>query len=198
MACKTCGNEHQDVGKGYYYPEANFAYPFNANDIQMVDNGETRRFTPDDWNPERHKLILFIPDITTPICATEFAELSKWVSDFNEIGCDVFGASTDPIGLIKDTVDNENLLQAENFKMLSTYLLPSRLKIMNGGKAKRASVFVTHDNEVVVQEHFMTVGRSIQELYRTLEGYASGEYCAALKKGSNETETVVRDDSDQA
>lgn len=154
------------------------APPFGATDINLYDNGDIRKLQATDWNSDRHKLLLFIPEIGTPVCNTEFEALNDWITEFDKLNCDVFGASTDPIHFIKDTVENEPLLQSTNFRILSTYRLPLRLGIMNNGKTKRASVFITSDGDVVVQEHFMKVGRSIEELHRTMYAYTSGSYCA--------------------
>lgn len=133
---------------------------------------------PNDWNNERHKLILFFPETFTPVCETEMGALKDWIPAFDKLNVDVFAATTDPIGAVQDWFEHEPYLKGANYPIISSYILPARLGIVHEGKAKRASVFITADGDTVVQEHFLKVGRSIKELHRMMHGYTTDSYCA--------------------
>jgi alkyl hydroperoxide reductase subunit AhpC len=176
MTCASCGKNKK--GNGYIQPKALDNPPFGATDMMVYDNNEVRRFQAGDWNDDRHKLILFFPETFTPVCQTEMGNLNDWVEAFNELGVDVFGATTDPIHSVKDWYESEEDLKDPNYKVLSTYILPARMGITNGGRAKRASVFVTKEGDMVIQEHFLKVGRSLKELHRMMYAYTTDSYCA--------------------
>lgn len=156
-------------------------YPFKANDIQVVEyDGEykVRNFEASDWNNDRHKLLILYPQTFTPVCHTELGALKDWVPEFDKLDCDVIAVCTDNVVSISDWYSQEDSLKEPNFKTFSSYLLPSRLNLLDNGRCKRASVFVTKSGEVVKQEHFMKVGRSLAELHRMLYGYTTDSYCA--------------------
>lgn len=178
MACASCGRNKK--GNGYIEPKSLDIPPFSANDIQVYDpiNNSTRRFQSEDFNPNRHKLFLFFPETFTPVCQTEMGNLNDWVDEFDKLGVDVFGATTDPIHAVKDWYEQEESLKGSKYKVISSYILATRLGITNGGRAKRASVFMTVQGDVVIQEHFLKVGRSIKELHRMMYGYTQDSYCA--------------------
>lgn len=177
MACKNC-QENSKSGNGYIKPEGLHFPPFNSGDIMVYSNGDVRKLQADDWSNDRHKLILFFPQTFTPVCSTEMGAINDWVGAFNEQNCDVFAATTDPIHSVKDWYESEESLSNPQYKTLSSYILPTRLGIMHNGRAKRASVFITKDKDVIVSEHFMKVGRSIEELHRQIFAYNTDNYCA--------------------
>lgn len=176
MACASCGRNKK--GNGYIEPKAMEIPPMGAGDIQVLDNGNIRKFNKEDWPEDRHKLILFFPETFTPVCKTEMGAINKWVEAFNDLGCDIYGATSDPIHAVDEWYKEEEILKNPQYKVLSTYILPTRLGVMNNGRVKRASVFITKDNDVVVQEHFLKVGRSLKELHRMLYAYNQDSYCA--------------------
>lgn len=176
MACASCARRKRKGG--YTNPEMMDQPPMGATDIMVLDNGNVRKINSKDWPEDRHKLILFFPETFTPVCTTEMGAINDWIEKFNELGVDVYGATADPIHAVKDWYEEEEALANPKYKVLSSYILPTRLNIMNNGRAKRASVFVTTEGEVVVQEHFMKVGRSLKELHRTFYGYTTDSYCA--------------------
>lgn len=179
MACASCGRNKR--GDGYIEPKALDSPPFAAGDIMVYEpyNDMVRRFNnADDWQNDHHKLLLFFPETFTPVCKTEMGALNDWVGEFKKLNVDVFGATTDPIHSVKDWYEQEGVLTGSNYKVVSSYILTSRLGILNNGRSKRASVFITANGDVVVQEHFLKVGRSIAELHRMMYGYTTGSYCA--------------------
>lgn len=178
MACASCGRNKR--GHGYIEPKSLDLPPFGATDIMVYDpqTKETRRWVEADFPSNRHKLLLFFPETFTPVCETEMGNLNDWIEKFDELGVDVYAATTDPIAAVKDWYENEEALADSKYKILSTYILPTRLGITYGSRAKRASVIFTAEGDVVVQEHFMKVGRSIKELHRMMYGYTQDSYCA--------------------
>lgn len=177
MGCAACGKK-VNPEDGYIQKRANSLPPYNATDISVYDNGVIRPFSGSDWEKSRNKLLLFYPETNTPVCASEMGAINDWVDKFNELNCDIYSVTTDQIGMVKQWYEEYEELKNPKYKALSSYLLPSRLNLLNGNRAKRASVFITADNDVVVQEHFMKVGRSLKELHRMLYGYTTGSYCA--------------------
>lgn len=178
MACASCGRNKR--GEGYIQPKAFDNPPFGATDIMVYEpwSGNTRRFVQEDFRSDRHKLFLFFPETFTPVCETEMGNLNDWVKEFDKLGCDVYGVTTDPVHAIKDWYEQEESLENSNYKVLSTYILPTRIGVTYGSRAKRASVFMTIEGDVVVQEHFLKVGRSIKELHRMMYAYTQHSYCA--------------------
>lgn len=176
MACASCMRKKQKEG-AYVQLKMVDDPPFAASDIMVYDQGEVRKFVSNDWNKDRHKLILFFPETYTPVCETELGALNDWLEPFDKLGVDVFAATTDPIHSVKDWFESDELLQSAKFKVLSSYLLPARLGILNSGRAKRASVFVGTDGDTIIQEHFLKVGRSLKELHRTFFAFTTDSYC---------------------
>jgi alkyl hydroperoxide reductase subunit AhpC len=178
LGCASCGKNKR--GDGYIEPKALDAPPFAARDIMIYEpfNDAVRKFNADDWSGDRHKLLLFFPETFTPVCQTEMGALNQWVEEFDKLGVDVFGATTDPIHAVKDWYEQDDVLRGSNYRVISSYILTSRLGILNNGRSKRASVFITKEGDVVIQEHFLKVGRSIAELHRMMHGYTTGSYCS--------------------
>lgn len=174
MACTKC-----DKQKSVQLRVASESpYPFMASDIQVVDHGEARPFEEADWPVDKHVLLVVIPEAFTPVCETELGALNQWCDAFHELGCELIAVCTDPPAALIDWYASEPALAEPRYKVFSSYLLPSRLGIVSNGRAKRASVFVTQDGEIVKQEHFSKVGRSFAELHRMLYGYTTNSYCA--------------------
>lgn len=176
MACASCGRRKR--AGGYSEPSAMEFQPMGAADVMVYDNSDVRKLKAEDWPEDRHKLLLFFPETFTPVCQTEMGALNDWVKEFDKLGVDVFGATADPIHAVKDWYEQEEVLKDPQYKVLSSYILPTRLNIMNNGKVKRASVFITKDGDVLVQEHFLKVGRSLKELHRMMFAYTTDSYCA--------------------
>lgn len=177
MACSTC--KRLKKGGGYITAKALETPPYGAADMMVYNPQErsTRRFAPSDWQEERHKLILFFPETFTPVCQSEMGNLNDWVEEFDKLGCDIFAATSDPIHAVKDWYESEESLADSNYRVISSYILPQRLNLIDGGKAKRASVFMMKTGDVVIQEHFLKVGRSLKELHRMLYAYTQDSYC---------------------
>lgn len=180
MACASCNQnkKYRQASLNKIAVTKNDPYILNATDMRVYFDNEVHNFTADDWDNEKHKLLLFFPETNTPVCATEMGALSKWLDKFSELNCDVYGATADPAHLVQSWYQSDDLLKDANYKVISSYLLPTRLGVMENGRAKRSSVFIMNNGEIVKQEHFHKVGRSLAELHRMLYGYTTDSYCA--------------------
>lgn len=174
MACASCGKNKSLKG----ITDALNPYPFNASDIQVVTNNEVRRFQPSDWVNDKAKLLVIIPKSFTPVCQTELGAINKWYDEFESLNCELIALCTDPAPMMLDWTQEEEVLKDPKYKIFSSYILPTRLGLVENGQAKRASVFITTDGEIVKQEHFNKVGRSFAELHRMWYGFTQDSYCA--------------------
>lgn len=178
MACPSCRETTIKKGVGYSNVNALNYPPLNSTDIMLYDGKETRPLSSEDWSLNRHKLLLFYPETFTPVCKSEMGALNDWVPFFAEQDCDVYSITADRIELVKQFYDQEETLKNSKYLALSSFILPTRIGIMNGNKVKRASVFITKAGELLIQEHFMKVGRSLKELHRTIYGYNQDSFCS--------------------
>lgn len=172
MTCTSC-----DRRSGQLSAES-APVPFNANDLLVIDHQDVRQLQPDDWPEDKHKLLVFFPEIFTPVCQSELGAINQWAAAFAELNCVIIAACADSALGIKDWYEQEPLLSDLDSLTFSSYLLPARLGLVENGRAKRSSVFVMQDGIVVKQEHFHKVGRSFAELHRMLYGYTTDSYCA--------------------
>jgi peroxiredoxin (alkyl hydroperoxide reductase subunit C) len=176
MACAACDAKKQN--EGYFNSKALMYPPLNATDIAVYDGETVSQLRPSDWPSNRHKLLLFYPETFTPVCSTEMGAINYWVDKFDELGCDIYSVTTDSIYSVKEWYESEESLTNPQYKALSSFILPHRLNILNGARTKRASVIITSGGDVIKQEHFLRVGRSMAELHRMLYAYNTGSYCA--------------------
>jgi alkyl hydroperoxide reductase subunit AhpC len=164
---------------GGYFEDKSLSYPpYNATDIQVLDNGVIRDFNRSDWSSNRHKLLLFYPEANTPVCASEMGAVNDWIDEFDKLDCDVFSVTADTIEEVQQWYEDEESLKNPRYKALSSMLLPMRLGVYKNNRSMRASVIITKDSDVIVQQHFMKVGRSLEELHRNMYAYTTGSYCA--------------------
>jgi alkyl hydroperoxide reductase subunit AhpC len=178
MACASCGRSKANR-LGVTVLSSTEKYPFRANDIQVIENNSIHRFVAADWPEDMDKLLIFVPAAFTPVCEDEAGHMSKWYEEFRSLGCEMILCLTDPAAMIKDWFDSEELLRNPPYKAFSSYLLPNRLNLTDNGRAKRSSVFITKEGEIVKQEHFKDVGRSFEELHRMYWAYTTKNYCGA-------------------
>ncbi len=144
----------------------------------MISGNSIRKMTAPQWGIDTHKLLVFIPEAFTPVCATEVGALDFWYDRFQELGCEVIVCCTDSPHRMVEWYNHEEAFTRRKFRTFSSYLLPLNLGLIEEGRAKRASVFITTAGEIIKQEHFAKVGRSFAELHRMLYGYTTASYCA--------------------
>lgn len=174
MGCTSC---HDKPAENRYNFGGNEALPMMANDIEVIDQNEIRQFNAADWPEGKHKLLIFYPQTFTPVCMSELGAINQWLDAFAELNCVLIAACTDAADTIKDWYEGSSMGD-QHCLTFSSYLLPSRLGLVDNGRVKRSSVFVMADGQVVKQEHFARVGRSFAELHRMLYGHSTGSYCA--------------------
>ena len=178
MACAACSKKQQNSIRVLQNSGALGSPPFQSEDIFVLENGETRPFQASDWSIYTHKLLLLFPSSYTPVCGSEMGALNDWIDSFKEQNVDVIPVCTDPIEMIKDWYLEEEQLSNPKYKVFSSYLLPARLNLLEQGRAKRSSVFISKDGEIVKQEYPFKVGRSLAELHRMVYAYNTDSYCA--------------------
>lgn len=162
-----------------------YGYPLSATDLKVVRRrpGNAARvhdFMPaGHWPANKNKLVIFFPEAFTPVCQSELGELVDWVEHFEALDFHVVAASTDAPETIAEWFNTEEKLRSANYPIFSSRILPEKLGItLQNGRAKRASVFLTDNGEIIRNEHFFKVGRSMAELHRMAWGFTKSEYHA--------------------
>lgn len=195
MACASCSKSKTNSIKLLSNQLSLNSPPYNADDIFVLENGETREFNAGDWTTSTHKLLLFFPSTYTPVCGSEMGALNDWIDSFKEQNTEVIPVCVDPINIVRDWYSEEPILANPKYKVFSSYLLTTRLGLLEQGRSKRASVFISKSGEVVTQEYPFKVGRSISELHRMIFAYNTDSYCS--EGWTDPTDGFLINDSDQ-
>jgi mycoredoxin-dependent peroxiredoxin len=175
MGCASCDQKMQSRVHLSSGPQGMSL--LGANDIQIIENGQVRTLAAEDWPPDMHKLLIFIPEAFTPVCQSELGAMNDWYERFHELGCVLIAACVDSAARLLDWFNTEPLLADPTYKTLSTYQLPLSLNILENGRSKRATVFIPKNGEIVKQEYPLNVGRSFAELHRMVYAYTQDDYC---------------------
>lgn len=175
MGCASCGKNANRVQQVQMTPLQ--PYIFNANDIKVSDGETATKLKPEDWPDDKDKLLIFIPEVGTPVCQTELGAINKWYDEFQKLGCVLIVSHTGSAESMIHWQKDESTLNNPKYKSFASFLLPSRLGLIQNGQLKRASVFITKEGEIVKQEHFFKVGRSFEELHRQYWAYTQDSYC---------------------
>jgi len=149
-----------------------------SDDVFVIADGAIRKLRAAEWNLDTIKLLVFVPESFTPVCASEIGALQFWYERFAELGCEVIVCCPDGPQKIAEWYSSEESLSAFKGRTFSSFMLPLSLGLIDDGRCRRASVFVMPDGEMVRQEHFDKVGRSFEELHRMLYAYTTDSYCA--------------------
>ncbi len=148
--CKACvGNEPTDLK------------PINSTD-----------------NPDRWSLFLFYPKDFTFVCPTELVEFGNRTKDFDALGVDLFGASTDNEFSHLAWRNSHPQLAKLPYPLLAAAKLANDLGITteDEGVCYRAT-FLVDPNGVVqwVNVNPLAVGRSVDEALRVIAAVQSDE-----------------------
>ncbi|RLC37851.1 peroxiredoxin [candidate division Kazan bacterium] len=126
-------------------------------------------------------VLFFYPTDFTFVCPTEVIALSKAREDFKKLGAEVFGVSTDSV--YSHQAWSKELGEL-NFPLLSDFnkQISHQYGILDDekGVARRATFVINPDGEIswlVVSAD--SVGRSVNDLLRTLEALQTGKLCPA-------------------
>jgi len=123
-------------------------------------------------------LLFFYPLDFTFICPTEILELSERVSEFEEMNTQVVSASVDSVHSHKAWCKEIGDL---NFPMIADMKkeLSMAYRVLNEDGISMRGAFII-DPDGVLQSmvvNNLSVGRSIDELKRTIEAFQTGELC---------------------
>lgn len=142
-------------------------------------------------------VLMFYPGDFTFICPTELAEAGELYPEFQKLGAELFGVSTDSVYVHKAWHDTSPTIKAVTFPLLAdpagrlsrefgTYL-------EDEGVTLRGSFVIDPDGVVKACEiHDNSIGRSGQELLRKLQAAVfvrenGGEVCPASWKPGSQT-----------
>lgn len=126
-------------------------------------------------------VLLFYPADFTYVCPTELADLAKRHKEFQTLGCDVFGISTDTVFTHKAWLEQEHLLKDVKYKLIADHNgdLVKRLDIYeeSTGMAQRG-VYIISPEGILKSLQIVdgNVGRSAGEVLRQVRAL---QYVAA-------------------
>ncbi|MGQ0809823.1 MAG: peroxiredoxin [Nitrospiraceae bacterium] len=158
--------------------------------------GEIRQIELSDYSGQ-WLVLIFYPGDFTFICPTELAEAGELYAEYQKLGAEVVGVSTDSVYVHKAWHDASPTINALQFPLISdptgklcrefgTYL-------EGEGVALRGSFVVDPDGVVRAYEmHDNSIGRSAKELLRKLQAAirvreGEGEVCPASWRPGQET-----------
>ena len=155
---------------------------FNLTSVVSLETGKEFQDVTQGTYPGKWLVLFFWPMDFTFICPTEIAEFSRRTKDFADRDAQVLGASTDSqfvhLAWRKDHKDLRDL----KFPMLADVKreLSTSLGILHkqAGVCLRATFIV--DPEGVIRwasVNDLSVGRSVPEVLRILDGLQSDELC---------------------
>jgi len=155
---------------------------FKLQSVVSLEKGkEFREITPDDFQ-SRWIVLFYWPMDFTFVCPTEIAEFGKRHADFTDREAVVLGASTDTHYVHLAWRQAHDELRDLPFPMVADTKreLAEALGIlhMEAGVALRAT-FIADPNRVIrwVNVNDLSVGRSIPETLRVLDGLQTDELC---------------------
>lgn len=134
-------------------------------------------------------VFFFYPADFTFVCPTELGDMADLYPKFREIGCEVYGVSTDTHFVHKAWADASKTIAKVKFPMLGdpTGALARMFDVMieEEGLALRGTFVVNPEGEIKVAEiHDLGIGRNAAELLRKVQAaqYVAthdGEVCPA-------------------
>ncbi len=143
---------------------------------QASHNLETRPITLDSYRG-RWLVLVFYPGDFTFICPTELEELGELYGEFQKLGAEVMGVSTDSVYVPKAWHDTSPAIKNLSFPLLadSGGLLSQKLGVYihREGVALRGSFIFDPDGKLCAYEmHANNIGRNMEELLRKLQAAA--------------------------
>lgn len=119
-------------------------------------------------------LFFFYPGDFTFVCPTELADLGNHYGEFQAIGCQVYGVSTDSEFVHKAWKDASETIQKIDYPLLSdrSFVLSNFFDVLieGEGQALRASILVNPQGEIVLYEvGALGIGRNAKELLRKVK-----------------------------
>ncbi len=151
---------------------------------QAVPNGTFQAFHKQEIRPitldsyrGRWLVLVFYPGDFTFICPTELEELGELYGEFQKLGAEVIGVSTDSVYVHKAWHDTSPAIKNLSFPLLadSGGLLSQKLGVYihREGVALRGSFIFDPDGKLCAYEmHANNIGRNMEELLRKLQAAA--------------------------
>ena len=139
-------------------------------------------------------ILLFYPLDFTFVCPTELINFSDRLEDFEGVGAEVLGVSTDSVHSHRawlKTPQDQNGIQGVRYPIASD----------TGGKLARAYNILVEESNIALRGlfiinpegvlqysvvHDLNIGRSVDETLRVLQGLQTGGLCAADWKPGQE------------
>lgn len=134
-----------------------------------------------EWN-----IYVVFPDVGTHVCPTEMGAFWEWKPRFADIGVNIQLVTAQTEELARKDIEESDILEDDlevncseefvEFLGLETKMDADKPYLI----AERATVFLNSiTGEKKVWQHFDEVGRSFKEIYRTIGGKLTGDYCGA-------------------
>ncbi len=119
-------------------------------------------------------VLFFYPGDFTFVCPTELEDLANHYAEFQKIGAEIYGVSTDSEFVHKAWKDKSEAVSKVEFPMLAdrAFVLSNMLGILipEDGQALRGSFVIDPEGVIVAYEiHSPGIGRSARELLRKVK-----------------------------
>ncbi len=158
--------------------------------LQSYHNGEFHKVSSSDYKG-KWLVLFFYPRDFTFICPTEIEEFGRLYPDFQKLGCEVLGASTDSEHVHKAWYETDERLKGVKYPIIAdtTQELADMYGVLDvDGSAQRGSFVIDPDGAL----RFMlvsadSVGRNIPEMLRVVEALQTGEKCPVNWKQGDAT-----------
>lgn len=169
-------------------PAPNFDMPSTKNIDTLAENVKLSDYKG-KW-----LILLFYPLDFTFVCPTELIHFSDRLEDFEGVGAEVVGVSTDSVHSHRawlKTPQDQNGIQGVRYPIASDV----------GGKLARAYNILVEESNIALRGlfiinpegilqysviHDLNIGRSVDETLRVLQGLQTGGLCAADWKPGQE------------
>jgi peroxiredoxin 2/4 len=159
-------------------------------DLQSYHKGEFHKVSLSDYKG-KWLVLFFYPRDFTFICPTEIEEFGKMYADFQKIGCEILGASTDSEHVHKAWYETDTRLTGVEYPIIAdtTQELADMYAVLDvDGSAQRGTFIIDPEGSL----RFMlisadSVGRNIKETLRVVEALQTGEKCPVNWEQGKET-----------
>ncbi len=155
---------------------------YDLTAVVSSDPGDAFTRLGGDSHPGEWRVVFFWPKDFTFVCPTEIAGFGALEGEFRQRGARLLGVSTDSEYVHLAWRQSHGLLKDLPFPMLSDLKrdLSGSLGILDGGEGVcLRATFVVDPEGVIrfVSVNDLSVGRSPQEVLRTLDALQTGELC---------------------
>lgn len=151
-------------------------------DMQSYHKGEFKKVSLHDYKG-KWLVLFFYPRDFTFICPTEIEQFGHLYPKFQELNCEVVGASTDSEYSHKAWYETDDRLKHVNFPIIAdtTQELAEMYDVLDTDGSSQRGTFVIDPDGIL---RFMlvsgdSVGRNIEEMLRVVEALRTGEKCPA-------------------